>query len=253
MKNLKDKIVLITGASSGIGEGCARKFADAQAKLILVARRLDRLKKLADELPTRTYLIKLDVRNQADVEKAINELPDEWADINILINNAGLSRGLEKFHECKISGWDEMIDTNIKGLLYVSRAVTPNMVKRGFGHVINIGSIAGHEIYSGGNVYCATKHAVDAITRGMRIDLSGTGVKVSTVDPGLVETEFSSVRFYGDDKKANSVYKGFSPLTGDDIGETTLWVASRPDHVQIAEVIVLPSAQASATTVYKNS
>ena len=140
MKNLKDKIVLITGASSGIGEGCAHKFADTQAKLILVARRLDRLEKLAAELPTQTYLIKLDIRNQADVEKAINELPKEWSDIDILINNAGLSRGLEKFHECKISGWDEMIDTNVKGLLYVSRAVTPNMVKRGSGQVINIGT-----------------------------------------------------------------------------------------------------------------
>lgn len=251
MKNLKDKIVLITGASSGIGESCARKFAEAKTKLILVARRLEKLEKLAERLSVPTYLIKLDVRNQGDVEKAINELPQEWTDIDILINNAGLSRGLEKFHECKISGWDEMIDTNIKGLLYVSRAITPNMVKRGSGQVINIGSIAGHEIYPGGNVYCATKHAVDAITRGMRIDLNGTGVKISTVDPGLVETEFSKVRFYGDDSKASTVYNGFTPLTGEDIAETVLWVASRPDHVQIAEVIVLPSAQASATTVFK--
>ncbi len=251
MTELKNKVIMITGASSGIGEGTAIKFAAAGAKLILAARRKDRLEKLAQKLEVDTHIIELDVRNQESVQKAVDSLPSEWADIDILVNNAGLSRGLEKIYEGKISGWEDMLDTNIKGLLFVSRAVLPGMVKRGQGQVINIGSIAGHEVYPGGNVYCASKHAVDAITKGMRIDLNGTGVIVSTVDPGLVETEFSEVRFYGDKEKAEKVYKGFKPLTKEDVGETVVWVASRPAHVQIAEVIVLPSDQSSATIVHK--
>ena len=206
MSNLDNKIALITGASSGIGAACARKFADRGARLILAARRIERLEKLAAELSVETHLIQLDVRDQKAVEKAISSLPSDWKAIDILVNNAGLSRGLEKLHEGNIDGWEEMIDTNVKGLLYVSRAVIPSMVARGRGHIINIGSIAGHEVYPGGNVYCATKHAVDALSKGMRIDLVDTPIRVSTVDPGLVETEFSQVRFHGDKERAKGVY-----------------------------------------------
>jgi len=251
MTDLKGKIVLITGASSGIGEAIARNFSQKEAKLILIARRKERLEKLAKELETDTYLIGLDIRNSNDVEKAINELPAPWQDIDILVNNAGLSRGLEKLHEGNPDGWDEMIDTNIKGLLYVSRAVIPLMVKRNKGHIINIGSIAGHEVYPNGNVYCATKHAVNALTKGMRLDLVDTPIKVSTVDPGLVETEFSRVRFYGDNERAKKVYEGYQPLKGADIAEAVVWIASRPEHVQIAEIIIFPAAQASSMVVHK--
>ncbi len=247
MTQLKDKIVMVTGTSSGIGEACARAFAEKGARLIIAARRKDRLEKLAGSLKTETLVIQLDVRDRAAVGKNIDTLPAEWAEIDILVNNAGLSRDLSKLHEGRHESWDQMIDTNVKGLLYVSRAVLPGMVRRGRGQVINIGSIAGHEVYPGGNVYCATKHAVDAITRGMRLDLLGTGVKVSTVDPGMVETEFSEVRFYGDKDKADKVYQGLTPLAGDDIAQAVVWVAERPAHVQVAEMIILPLDQASAT------
>ncbi|TET94725.1 MAG: SDR family NAD(P)-dependent oxidoreductase, partial [Candidatus Zixiibacteriota bacterium] len=205
MSNLDNKIALITGASSGIGAACARKFAEQGVRLILAARRTERLEKLAAELSVETHLIQLDVRDRKAVEKVIYGLPSEWENIDILVNNAGLSRGLHKLHEGNIDSWEEMIDTNVKGLLYVSRAVIPGMVARGRGHIINIGSIAGHEVYPGGNVYCATKHAVDALSKGMRIDLVDTPIRVSTVDPGLVETEFSQVRFYGDKERAKGV------------------------------------------------
>ncbi len=251
MSNLDNKIALITGASSGIGAACARKLAEHGARLILAARRLERLERLAAELSTKTHLLCLDVRDRRAVEKTVESLPPEWKTIDLLVNNAGLSRGLDKLHEGKIDGWEEMIDTNIKGLLYVSRAVIPGMVDRGRGHIINIGSIAGHEVYPGGNVYCATKHAVDALTRGLRIDLVDTPIRVSTVDPGLVETEFSQVRFYGDKGKAKSVYRGYTPLKGDDIAEAVVWIADRPAHVQIAEIIIFPTAQASAMVVHK--
>jgi len=253
MNELKNKTVLITGASSGIGLACARKFAHAGCRLILAARREDRLKKLADELKVETHLLLLDVRDRYAVEAAINELPKDWQKIDILLNNAGLSRGLDKIQDGNPDGWDEMIDTNVKGLLYVSRAVLPGMVKRNSGHVINIGSVAGHEVYPKGNVYCASKHAVDAITKGMRMDLVDTGVKVTTIDPGLVETEFSKIRFYGDKERAKTVYQGYKPLTGDDIADAVLWAATRPSHVQIAEIIILPKAQASAMVVDKKS
>lgn len=249
MSALKNKVVLITGASSGIGESCARKFAAEGARLILAARRKDRLDRLADELEVESCTIELDVRDWERVETSISGLPEEWAKIDILINNAGLSRDLSKLQDGRIKSWDQMIDTNIKGLLYLSRAVLPGMVERGAGHLINIGSIAGHEVYPGGNVYCATKHAVDALTKGMRLDLVETPVKISTVDPGLVETEFSEVRFYGDKERAKKVYQGFKPLKPDDVAETVVWVALRPAHVQIAELIILPSAQASSTVV----
>lgn len=253
MSNLDNKIALITGASSGIGAACARKFAERGVRLILAARRIERLAKLAAELSVEIHLIQLDVRDRKAVEKAIGSLPPDWEAIDILVNNAGLSRGLEKLHEGNINGWEEMIDTNVKGLLYVSRAVIPGMVTRGRGHIINIGSIAGHEVYPGGNVYCATKHAVIALSKGMRIDLVDTPIRVSTIAPGLVETEFSQVRFYGDKERAKSFYRGYTPLTGDDIAEAVVWIADRPEHVQVAEMIILPTAQASAMVVHKET
>ena len=249
MTNLKDKIALITGASSGIGEATARLLSDPGLKLILAARRIDRLRKLQTELRSPVHLIELDVRSQPAVEKAIDQLPSEWKQIDLLINNAGLSRGLDKLHEGKLQDWEEMIDTNVKGLLYVSRAVVPGMVSRGRGHIINVGSIAGHEVYPAGNVYCASKHAVDAITKGLRLDLNGTPIRVSTVDPGLVETEFSIVRFRGNSERAEKTYQGLKALTPSDIAEAILWIANRPEHVQVAEIIILPTAQASTMLV----
>jgi 3-hydroxy acid dehydrogenase / malonic semialdehyde reductase len=250
---LKGKIVFITGASSGIGRSCGRAFAAQGARLILAARRLDRLEELAAELNPKTgrdvLLLKLDVRNQAAVEQAVSKLPSPWDSIDILVNNAGLSRGLDKLHEGKIEDWEEMIDANVKGLLYVSRAVIPGMVKRGRGHVINIGSIAGHEVYPNGNVYCATKFAVKALSKGLRLDLSGTGIRVTSVDPGMVETEFSLVRFRGDKERAAKVYQGLTPLSPDDIADAIIYCATRPPHVNVSEIIVMPTDQASTTMV----
>ncbi len=251
MSRLQDKTVFITGASSGIGRACAARFAEAGARLILAARRRQRLEELAGQLSVPVHILELDVRDCRAVQQAIAGLPDEFARIDVLVNNAGLGRGLDKLHEGNIEGWDQMIDTNVKGLLYVSRAVLPGMIDRGRGHIINIGSIAGHEVYPGGNVYCSTKHAVDAITKGMRIDLVDTPIRVSTVDPGLVETEFSEVRFWGDKERARTVYQGYTPLTGDDVAEAVVWIADRPDHVQIAEVIIFPTDQGSSSIVHK--
>ena len=255
MTSLSDKIVFITGASSGIGLSCARAFAEADAKLILVARRKNRLEKLAAELKkqfdTETFIDALDVRDTLAVAKFYKNLPVEWRSIDILINNAGLSRGLNKLYEGKLEDWDEMIDTNVKGLLYVSRTVIPGMVERKKGTVINIGSIAGHDVYPGGNVYCATKHAVDALTKGMRMDLVDTPIRICTVDPGLVETEFSEVRFHGDKERAKKTYQNMTPLTPDDIADAVLFAATRPPHVQIAELIIMPTAQASTTLVHR--
>ncbi len=252
MTELTDKIVLVTGASSGIGEATARRFSEVGARVVAAARREDRLKKLAGELRTDCHVLRLNVCNHVEVDEAIGSLPVEWQSVDILVNNAGLSRGLWKFQEGKPDGWEEMIDTNVRGLLYVSRAVVPGMVERGRGHVINIGSIAGHEVYPGGSVYCATKHAVDAITKGMRLDLVDTPIRVTTIDPGLVRTEFSQVRFYGDRQRADQVYQGFKPLAGDDIAEAVVWAASRPAHVQVAEMIILPTAQASAMVTHRS-
>lgn len=247
--------VLVTGASSGIGEACARHFAGAGARLILAARRTERLAALADDLSTahgtESLLLSLDVRDPGVVTRVLEDLPAEWSGIDVLVNNAGLSRGLEPLHEGKLRDWDEMVDTNVKGLLYVTRAVVPGMVARGHGHVINIGSVAGHEVYPGGAVYCATKHAVDAITRGLRMDLLGTGVRVSTVDPGMVETEFSMVRFHGDRGRAGKVYEGVKPLTPGDVAEVVLFVAGMPEHANIDEIILAASAQAGATRVHR--
>ena len=253
MTNIANQIVLVTGASSGIGEATARQFSEAGAKVIIAARREEHLKKLASKLKTDCHILPLNVRNREEVEKSLAALPDAWREIDILVNNAGLSRGLWKLHEGQHDGWEDMIDTNIKGLLYVSRTVIPGMVKRGRGHIINIGSIAGHEVYPNGNVYCATKHAVDALTKGMRIDLVDTPLRVTTIDPGMVDTEFSEVRFYGDKDKAAHVYDGFQPLLGDDIADAIVWSASRPAHVQIAEMIVLSTAQASAMVTHRKT
>ncbi|HEY3290186.1 MAG TPA: SDR family oxidoreductase [Anaerolineae bacterium] len=249
--SLQGKIVFITGASSGIGEACARAFANAGAKLILAARRYERLQKLAAELKTPTHLMTLDVRDQQAVAKAIAGLPSEWQDIDILLNNAGLSRALTKFQEYDLTDIDEMVDTNIKGLIYVTRAVTPGMVARARGHIINIGSTAGHWTYPNGAVYCATKAAVKSITEGLKFDLNGTPVRVTSVDPGMVETEFSTVRFHGDAKRASTVYEGLKPLTGADVADVVLFCASRPAHVNINEVLLMPVAQASAQVVYR--
>jgi 3-hydroxy acid dehydrogenase / malonic semialdehyde reductase len=257
MQKLKNTTVLITGASSGIGYACANRFAEEGTRLILTARRKERIERIEDDLikkyESAVLTIQLDVRNQKAVEKSIADLPDEWEAIDILINNAGLSRGLDKIHEGSLQDWEEMIDTNVKGLLYVSRAVIPGMVRRGKGTVVNIGSIAGREVYQRGNVYCATKHAVDALTKGMRLDLVDTPVRVCTIDPGLVETEFSIVRFRGDEARARKVYQNITPLTPEDIADAVYYAASRPPHVQIAEILVLPNDQASATVVNRRS
>ena len=255
MSSIKDTIVLITGASSGIGAASARAFAAEGSHLILAARRIERVQALADQLHAEfgvdTLPLALDVRDQAAVSQVIGGLPERWAPIDILLNNAGLSRGLDKLQEGKIQDWDEMIDTNLKGLLYVTRAATPGRVARGRGHVINIGSIAGHEIYPNGNVYCATKFAVVTLSKGLRLDSVGTGVRVTCVDPGMVETEFSLVRFRGDAARAEKVYQGFQPLTAADIAETVVWCATRPPHVNIEDIVIFPTAQASATLTHR--
>ena len=229
---LKDRTVMITGASAGIGEACAVAFAREGARLILAARRLDRLAALAAGLTVEhgavCHLLELDVRDRAAVDAAVGGLPAPWAAIDILVNNAGLSRGLDRLQDGDHADWDEMIDTNVKGLLWVSRAVLPGMVARDRGHVINIGSVAGRQVYQGGNVYCATKFAVRALTQGLRLDLLGTRVRCSTVDPGMVETEFSEVRFHGDRERAAAVYRNFPPLTPADVAETIAFLRLPP-------------------------
>lgn len=250
------RTVLITGASSGIGKACAKAFAAQQARLILCARRIDRVRELQQELTAlhpecEIHTFEVDVRDREAVKTAIASLPEAWKKIDILVNNAGLSRGLDKLHEGSYEDWEEMIDTNVKGLLYVTREVVPGMVARNSGHIINIGSIAGHEVYPRGNVYCASKHAVDAITKGLRIDLFDTPLRVTTIDPGLVETEFSAVRFRGNEEKAGQVYKGLTPLSPEDVADAVLWAATRPAHVQIAEMIIFPTAQGSSMHVHR--
>jgi 3-hydroxy acid dehydrogenase/malonic semialdehyde reductase len=255
MSQLKDKTILITGASSGIGKACAELFAKEKANLILTARRIDRIKNLAKRLEKEnkinTKCIKLDVRNYEQVEEAISSLKSTWKKIDFLINNAGLSRGLEKIYEGKKEDWDEMIDTNIKGLAFVTRHVVPLMIKRKKGHIINIGSTAGHEVYPGGNIYAATKFAVNALSQSTRLDVLDKGIKVTSIDPGMVETEFSLVRFRGNKERAKNVYKGLKPLTPKDIAEAVLFCSTRPNHVNINQVILTPLAQASSTQVYR--
>jgi 3-hydroxy acid dehydrogenase / malonic semialdehyde reductase len=255
MLSLKNKIVVVTGASSGIGRACAYTFAQQGARLILAARRMAQLQSLSQTLKTEfgtdCYLLELDVRDRSHVEATFSSLPDEWQAIDVLVNNAGLSRGLDKLYEGDVNDWEEMIDTNVKGLLYVTRALVPGMVQRNCGHVINIGSIAGHETYPKGNVYCATKAAVRSLTQGLKQDLLGTSVRVSTVDPGLVETEFSQVRFHGDTERAKTVYQDMTPLTAEDIADVVHFCASRAPHVNISEIIVFPTAQSGATLVHR--
>ncbi len=244
---LIDRQVLITGATSGIGLACARAFAALGASLTLTGRRAERLESLANDLTGSITVVPFDVTDRAATQAALQDLPPP----DVVVNNAGLASGLGPLHEGDFADWDAMLDTNVKGLLNVSRTVLPAMVQRGTGHVINIGSIAGHEVYPGGAVYCASKHATDALTKGMRQDLIGTGVKVSTVDPGMVETEFSIVRFGGDTDRASKVYEGVDALTAEDVAEAVVWIADRPAHVQIAEVIIFPAAQVSATGVHR--
>ncbi|WP_287128056.1 SDR family oxidoreductase [Candidatus Cyanaurora vandensis] len=242
--------VLITGASSGIGKACARIFAESGARLILCARRAEQLQGVAQELNTPVHLVPLDVRDAAQVQ-ALAHLPEAWAGVDVLINNAGLSRGLNKLPEGQIQDWEEMIDTNIKGLLYVTRALVPGMVARGRGHVVNIGSLAGHQTYPGGNVYCATKAAVRVLSEGLKQDLLGTPVRVTTVDPGLVETDFSQVRFRGDEERARQVYQGLTPLTPEDVAQVVHFCVSRPAHVNISEVLLMPTDQSGSTLVHR--
>ncbi len=257
MISIQDQIVLVTGASSGIGAACAKLFAQAGAKLILAARRKERLEEFADQLEKEfsceTYLLQLDVRDRIAVESALQSLGESWSNIDILINNAGLSRGLDKLHEGDFQDWEEMIDTNIKGLLYLTRYIVPGMVSRGKGHVVNIGSIAGHQTYPGGNVYCGSKAAVRAISEGLKQDLLGTPVRVTSVDPGLVETEFSQVRFHGDSDRAKKVYQGLTPLTPDDVADAIFFCVTRPAHVNISEMLLVPTDQATATLVHRRN
>lgn len=257
MKNLEGKIVFITGASSGIGKSCAEHFAKLKANLILTARREDKLKDIANELEknfkVKTICLKLDVRNYKEIETQYNKLTTDWKKIDILVNNAGLARGLDKFFSGKLSDWDEMIDTNIKGLLNASRVIVPQMVERQTGHIINIGSTAGHEVYAFGNVYSATKYAVKALSQSFRLDVLDKGIKVSSVDPGMVFTEFSKVRFDGDVERAKNVYKGITPLSPDDVAEAVIFCATRPDNVNINEVILTPIQQASSTQVHRKT
>ena len=250
------KNILITGATSGIGEAAARTFAANNYNLIITGRRQDRLEKLAEELRSihnaEVLALCFDVRNKSEVLKNIASLQGNWATIDVLLNNAGLASGLGPIQSGELDDWEKMIDTNIKGLLYVTRAVTPLMIARNSGHIINIASLAGKEVYPNGNVYCATKHAVDALSRSMRIDLLPHGIKVTNIAPGLVETEFSVVRFHGDKERADNVYKGYQPLTADDIADAIWYAASRPAHFCVNDMVLTPLAQANAYVVKKD-
>jgi 3-hydroxy acid dehydrogenase / malonic semialdehyde reductase len=252
---LKNKIVFITGASSGIGRACAKAFAREGANLILTARRIKLLDELAAELMktygNKVYTAQLDIRNFDNVSKIIDSLGSDWKDIDILVNNAGVGRGMNKLYNDNHYYWEEMIDTNIKGLLFVTRKIVPGMVKRNQGHVINIGSIAGHQAYCGGSVYCSTKHAVKAITQSLRLDLLDKNIRVSSIDPGIVETDFFKVRFYGDLDRVKEFFKGIIPLKPDDVAETVVFCATRPSHVNINEIIILPKDQGNAYVIHR--
>ncbi|HMI05306.1 MAG TPA: SDR family NAD(P)-dependent oxidoreductase [Pedobacter sp.] len=250
------KIALITGATSGIGKACAHLFAAQGYQLILLARRevllTEVAKHLEDKYAIEVKRITADVRDQEDLSYRLETLPASWKKVNVLINNAGLSQGLDPIDKGSTEDWDTMIDTNIKGLLYITRIVSPWMVAQKSGHIVNIGSIAGLEVYPNGNVYCATKHAVDALNQGMRIDLLPHGIKVTAINPGLVETEFSKVRFKGDEGRAKKVYDGLEPLLANDIAEAIWFVVSRPAHVNINDMLIMPAAQATATIIERN-
>lgn len=250
---LKNKTILITGASSGIGAACAESFAKASAKLILCARRVEIVAELAQMLKSKyqaeIYVFPLDVRDKSQIKKQLSSLPEAFKNIDILLNNAGLAAGLDAIQEANIQDWEDMIDTNVKGLLYMTREILPQMIAKNTGHIINIGSIAGHTVYPKGVVYCATKHAVKVLSEGLRMDLYGTKIRVSSVDPGAVETEFSVVRFKGDVDRAAKIYEGFMPLHATDIADAVLYCATRPPHVNIADMIVMPTAQAALTMI----
>ncbi len=253
---MKQKIALITGATSGIGQACARRFAQNGYAVIITGRneqKLSDIKKELEEVGTMVQSLIFDVRESDKAEAAIASLPEEWKAIDVLVNNAGLALGLDKEYEGDPTDWNTMIDTNIKGLLTMTRLVVPGMVARNKGHVVNIGSVAGDAAYANGNVYCATKAAVKLITDGLRIDVADTAVRVTNVKPGLVETNFSNVRFHGDNARAENVYKGIKPLTGDDIADVVVYAANAPEHVQIAEVLVLATHQASGSVIHRES
>ena len=249
-----NKIVLITGATSGIGLACAKKFAENGDQLILTGRNEQRLGEIEKELAAKGAKVKtlaFDVRDREKAEKSLGELPEEWREIDVLVNNAGLALGLEPEYEGCIDDWETMIDTNIKGLLLMTRLVVPGMVRRNRGHVINVGSVAGDAAYAGGNVYCATKAAVKAITDGLRIDVADTAIRVTNLKPGLVETNFSNTRFHGDHDRAAKVYTGIKPLIGEDIADVAVFAANAPEHVQIAEVLILATHQASGSVIVR--
>ena len=248
------KNVLITGATSGIGLGCARKFAENGDKLILTGRNEQKLAEIRKELSEKgcqVLTLAFDVRDREKAKQCINDLPEEWKDIDVLVNNAGLALGLEPEYEGNLDDWETIIDTNIKGLLTMTRLVVPGMIERGRGHIINVGSVAGDAAYAGGNVYCATKAAVKALTDGLRIDVADTPIRVTNLKPGLVETNFSNVRFHGDSDRAATVYKGIKPLNGDDIADVAVYAANAPEHVQIAEVLILATHQASGSVIVR--
>ena len=251
---MEKKIVMVTGATSGIGEACARKFARGGYNVIITGRRkekLDTLRRELENMGAEVLAMEFDVRERASARKAVDFLKGKWANINVLINNAGLALGLDKEYEGSFEDWDTMIDTNIKGLLNMTRFVVPGMVERNEGHIINIGSVAGDAAYANGNVYCATKAAVKALSDGLRIDVAESNVRVTNLKPGLVQTNFSNVRFHGDDARAESVYKGVKPLTGDDIADVAFYAASVPAHVQIAEVLILATHQANGSVIVR--
>ncbi|RDV13414.1 SDR family NAD(P)-dependent oxidoreductase [Pontibacter diazotrophicus] len=246
------KVAFVTGATSGIGRATAFELAKQGYRIIATGRRAERLEELKQELTeVPVYTLEFDVRDKEATQQAVNSLPEDWRQVEVLVNNAGNAHGLSSIQNGSLDDWDAMIDINVKGLLYVSHAVLPLMMQHKKGHIVNIGSIAGKEVYPNGNVYCASKHAVDAISQGMRIDLVQEGIRVSEVNPGLVETEFSEVRFKGDKERAASVYKGFQALQAQDIAEIISFIVTRPAHVNLAEVLVLPTAQAAATILHK--
>ena len=251
---MSKRIALITGATSGIGEGCAKRFADGGYDVIITGRNKEKLDTLTAALRAKgSHVLPLafDVRDREAARRAVEGMPAEWQTIDVLVNNAGLARGLEPEYKGDFDDWDQMIDTNIKGLLTMTRLIVPGMVSRNHGHIINIGSVAGDAAYAGGNVYCATKSAVKAITDGLRIDVADTKLRVTNINPGLVETNFSNIRFHGDTKRADNVYHGIQPLTGDDIADVVFYAASAPEHVQIAEVLVLATHQANGTVIHR--
>ncbi len=251
---MSKKIALVTGATSGIGQATAKLLLQNEYKVIITGRRDDRLKEFQSRYSQNdVHTLNFDIRNEESVLNALNSLPEDWKNIDVLVNNAGLALGLSQFYDGSTEHWDTMIDTNVKGLLYISRAVSRGMKERKSGHIVNIGSIAGKEVYNNGNVYCATKHAVDALTKAMRLELAAFGVKVTGVHPGAVETEFSIVRFEGDEQRAKTVYQGYENLVAADIADAVFYAISRPAHVNINDLVIMPTAQPQAGLIHRNS